>query len=31
MTFSHQLVRLLFTEQLYRVLTFLKGDTYHHE
>ena len=31
MTFSHQLVRLLFTEQLYRVLTVMKGDPYHHE
>lgn len=31
MTFSHQLVRLLFTEQLYRVLSVMKGDPYHHE
>lgn len=31
MTFSHQLVRLLFAEQLYRVLTIIKGDPYHHE
>jgi 23S rRNA (pseudouridine1915-N3)-methyltransferase len=31
MTFSHQLVRLLFVEQLYRVLTVIKGDPYHHE
>lgn len=31
LTFSHQLVRLLFTEQLYRVLTLIKGDPYHHE
>ena len=31
LTFSHQLVRLLFTEQLYRALTVLKGDPYHHE
>ena len=31
MTFSHQLVRLLFTEQLYRALTVIKGDPYHHE
>jgi 23S rRNA (pseudouridine1915-N3)-methyltransferase len=30
-TFSHQLVRLLFTEQLYRVFTVIKGDPYHHE
>jgi 23S rRNA (pseudouridine1915-N3)-methyltransferase len=31
MTFSHQLVRLLFAEQLYRVLSIMKGDPYHHE
>jgi 23S rRNA (pseudouridine1915-N3)-methyltransferase len=31
LTFSHQLVRLLFVEQLYRVLTVIKGDPYHHE
>jgi 23S rRNA (pseudouridine1915-N3)-methyltransferase len=31
MTFSHQLVRLLFAEQLYRVLSVIKGDPYHHE
>jgi 23S rRNA (pseudouridine1915-N3)-methyltransferase len=31
MTFSHQLVRLLFTEQLYRVFTVIKGEPYHHE
>jgi 23S rRNA (pseudouridine1915-N3)-methyltransferase len=31
MTFSHQLVRLLFAEQLYRVLSLIKGDPYHHE
>ena len=31
MTFSHQLVRLLFAEQLYRTLTVIKGDPYHHE
>ncbi|MGQ9619527.1 MAG: 23S rRNA (pseudouridine(1915)-N(3))-methyltransferase RlmH [Bacteroidales bacterium] len=31
MTFSHQLVRLLFTEQFYRALTILKGIPYHHE
>jgi 23S rRNA (pseudouridine1915-N3)-methyltransferase len=30
-TFSHQMVRLLFTEQLYRVFTVIKGDPYHHE
>lgn len=31
MTFSHQMVRLFFTEQLYRALTILKGESYHHE
>ena len=31
MTFSHQMVRLFFVEQLYRALTILKGDPYHHE
>jgi 23S rRNA (pseudouridine1915-N3)-methyltransferase len=30
MTFSHQVVRLLFMEQLYRALTVIKGDPYHH-
>lgn len=30
MTFSHQMVRLLFMEQLYRVVTILKGIPYHH-
>lgn len=31
MTFSHQMIRLLFTEQLYRALTILAGEPYHHE
>lgn len=31
MTFSHQLVRLIFAEQLYRACTILKGEPYHHE
>lgn len=31
MTFTHQMVRLVFTEQLYRVMTILKGEPYHHE
>jgi 23S rRNA (pseudouridine1915-N3)-methyltransferase len=31
MTFPHQLVRLIFTEQLYRVMTILRHEPYHHE
>ncbi|NJL00439.1 MAG: 23S rRNA (pseudouridine(1915)-N(3))-methyltransferase RlmH [Spirulinaceae cyanobacterium SM2_1_0] len=31
MTFSHQMIRLLFVEQLYRALTILRGEPYHHE
>jgi len=30
MTFSHQLIRLIFAEQLYRALTIIKGEPYHH-
>lgn len=30
MTFSHQMVRLFFTEQVYRAFTILKGEPYHH-
>ena len=31
MTFSHQMVRLIFKEQLYRAFTILKGEKYHHQ
>lgn len=30
MTFTHQMVRLFFTEQVYRAFTILKGEKYHH-
>jgi len=30
MTFSHQMIRLFFIEQLYRAFTILKGENYHH-
>ena len=31
MTFSHQMVRLFFAEQLYRAYTILRNEPYHHE
>jgi 23S rRNA (pseudouridine1915-N3)-methyltransferase len=31
MTFSHQMIRLFFVEQLYRAYSILKGEPYHHE
>jgi 23S rRNA (pseudouridine1915-N3)-methyltransferase len=30
MTYSHQMVRLIFVEQLYRAMTILKNEPYHH-
>lgn len=30
MTFSHQMVRTIFAEQLYRAFTIIKGEPYHH-
>lgn len=31
MTFSHQMVRMIFAEQIYRAMTILKGEPYHHD
>ena len=31
MTFSHQMIRLIFVEQIYRAMTILAGEPYHHE
>lgn len=31
MTFSHQMTRLIFAEQIYRACTIIKGEPYHHE
>ena len=31
MTFSHQMIRLVFVEQIYRAMTILRGEPYHHE
>lgn len=31
MTFSHQMIRLVFVEQLYRAMTILNNEPYHHE
>lgn len=31
MTFSHEMIRLIFTEQLYRAMTILNSEPYHHE
>ena len=31
MTFSHEMIRLFFTEQVYRAMTILRGEPYHHD
>jgi len=31
MTFSHQMVRMIFVEQIYRAMTIIKNEPYHHE
>jgi len=30
MTYSHQMIRMIFIEQLYRAMTIIKGEPYHH-
>lgn len=30
MTFTHEMIRLFFTEQIYRAMTIIKGEPYHH-
>ena len=31
LTFSHEMIRLFFVEQIYRAMTILKGEPYHHD
>ena len=31
MTFSHEMIRMFFIEQIYRAMTILKGEPYHHD
>lgn len=31
MTFSHEMIRLFFTEQVYRAMTIIRGEPYHHD
>lgn len=31
MTFSHQMIRLFFVEQIYRAFSIMRGEPYHHE
>ncbi|MDR1156069.1 MAG: 23S rRNA (pseudouridine(1915)-N(3))-methyltransferase RlmH [Bacteroidales bacterium] len=31
LTFSHQMIRLLVSEQVYRAFTILRGESYHHQ
>lgn len=31
MTFSHEMIRMIFTEQLYRAMTIMRNEPYHHE
>ena len=31
MTLSHQMIRMFFVEQIYRAMTILNGEPYHHE
>lgn len=31
MTFNHEMIRLFFVEQMYRAMTILRGEPYHHD
>ena len=31
MTFTHEMIRLVFTEQIYRAMTIIRGEQYHHD
>lgn len=31
MTFTHEMIRLFFTEQIYRAMTIIRGEPYHHD
>jgi 23S rRNA (pseudouridine1915-N3)-methyltransferase len=31
MTFSHEMIRLFYTEQIYRAMTIQRGEPYHHQ
>lgn len=31
MTFTHEMIRLIFAEQIYRAMTIIRGESYHHD